>query len=231
MMEHQKINAKNNKRNIKIKGKQMTSKLIKSLNLAIKSLKSGTFQYDYYKYGRCNCGVVISAILNIPPDLIERRIDNRLDELKTSKGLESWRGLYTQYCSVTGLSNVKIINELTKEGLTYYDIGHLEGLSHPQVIKEMGEPYYIEEKKEEKIITYKKEPRIIFGIKFGNRNRKIVSTKTSKKITWNYPKNNNKEELIKYLTAWVSILERNQELTGDFEKDKNEHLVLERSSF
>lgn len=107
------------------------------LNLAIENLEADAVKYDWSKYKHCNCGVVARCALSdseIPfKDMVERPFKDYSDD---GSGYNvNWKQVAREYCTVTGLSNYRIFQELRKRGINHTDITQLEFLSDPKILE------------------------------------------------------------------------------------------------
>lgn len=125
------------------------SKLIKSLKLAINALKNDTIFYDWHNQESCNCGVVAQAILGKDSDEIEqsflkitealekkaKRLKGDEDDEEDGKIDSTWKNAVKHLCSITGKSNIEILNNLIESGLEKDDIVHLEYLENEAILE------------------------------------------------------------------------------------------------
>jgi hypothetical protein len=193
-------------------------KLINSLNIAIKSLQNETVLYDWNKQSSCNAGIVAQAVLDkTPEELTEMRksifknIPEKLDN--------TWKNAIKYGCSVTGKSMFEIITQLSEAGLTKEDIVHLEYLENPAILEKSGiekETIYREVKvRDEKIETV--VPHSNFFKRMLGKTETSVTVKPiyeKQIIETKYPEGyyTKKENLVKYLSAWVTILKEEPEM-------------------
>lgn len=193
-------------------------KLINSLNIAIKSLQNDTVLYDWNKQSSCNAGIVAQAVLDkTPEELTEMRksifknIPEKLDN--------TWKNAIKYGCSVTGKSMFEIITQLSEAGLTKEDIVHLEYLENPAILEKSGiekETIYREVKvRDEKIETV--VPHSNFFKRMLGKTETSVTVKPiyeKQIIETKYPEGyyTKKENLVKYLSAWVTILKEEPEM-------------------
>lgn len=187
-------------------------KLINSLNIAISSLKNDTIYYDWQRQSSCNAGIVAQAVLDKTPDEISKLRSSLFKNLP-EKVDNTWKNAIKHGCSVTGKSMFEIINQLTEAGLSKEDIVHLEYLENPAILERSGiekiKTYKTVKTGEKKIPVTKPHSnffkRILGEKEIGYKIEPVYKEVIDKE---EYPKNyfKEKENLIKYLTGWVSIL-------------------------
>ena len=211
----------------------MKTKLTQALKVAIHALETNIVTYNWVNQESCNCGVVAQAILGKPKDYIASKFDAmmKLSGGETVNGkyrhkYRTWKENVQQHCTITGLPTIQILQELANAGMMPEDITHLEYLENPAILKRA---------ELEKTTTYTKKVKTgetkkmvpvtcqvnAGGIKgfFGQTKEETkmvlqveetftVETITEKQI----PKDHftQKDNLVKYLKAWVSILEEPQ---------------------
>ncbi|MBV72395.1 MAG: hypothetical protein CMH52_13810 [Myxococcales bacterium] len=101
------------------------SRLIEILKDTAKRLKSGA-TYRWTHQGRCNCGHLAQTITGLSPDDIHQIA-------LTGEG--EWRDHAQTFCESSGLAVDDLITQLLNAGLTIEDLGHLEWLSDPKVLR------------------------------------------------------------------------------------------------
>jgi hypothetical protein len=217
-------------------------KLIKSLKLAINALKNDTIHYEWHSQCSCNCGVVSQAVLGLSSLEVRKRIsplitaiNKKVEQYKALKKTppdRTWKNIVKFNCSITGKTNVQILSDLFDAGLTPEDICHLEFLENPAILKRSGIP-------RTGIITEKvKTGTKQTIVKKGWFKKQVVTEDVFEQKTRNvenYLEPNyysQKENLIKYLVAWVSILEEEtRPISEKSEKlDLHEELLKEISN-
>ena len=174
--------------------------LVKSLKLVIDALKNDTVLYNWEEQSSCNAGVVSQAILGVSLKELENLkeplfliLENFNDNIRKEKDKINltWKNSIKYSCSITGKNMPKIVADLETAGINRSDIVHLEFLENPAILELSG----IE--KELNKIPHKNLIKRFFGIKMITNG--------------DYPEYyyGKKENLIKYLIAWVKILEEN----------------------
>lgn len=207
-------------------------KLINSLTVAVNALKNDIVHYNWSEQDSCNAGVVSQAVLGMDPDALrklrrpmfeklsevnERRRKDSLDELE-----KTWKNAVKYTCNITGKNMPRIMEELENAGLTREDIVHLEYLENPAILEKSGI---------EKVPVYKKvqvgEKESVRKVKAkGYLSRLLGETELEKVIEpiyedqiseYVYPKgyHTKKENLIKYLSAWIRILKGESDFQND----------------
>jgi hypothetical protein len=198
-------------------------KLINSLTIAVNALKNDIVFYDWTHQDSCNAGVVSQAVLgvnqeelkklrspmfNILDGVNKRRKENSQNELEAT-----WKNAVKNTCSITGKNLPKIIQDLEKAGLTREDIVHLEYLENPAILEQSGiekNPVYKKVKTGEKESVRKIKSKGFFNWLFGRTElEKFTEPIYEEKIEgYAYPDQyyKKKENLIKYLSAWIRIL-------------------------
>ena len=173
--------------------------LIEALTSVVTALRNNTIAYNWIKQNTCNCGLVAQAITRTGNEELSRDyiqpISTPLKEKKKSKFCPSWSDMVAEYCPLTGEPIAEVFKKLYEAGLTREDIGHLEYLSDPIILKKINidtnsttETYSKTETKEQGWWIFKKT------VEF-----KVEKTKNNHY----YQK---KENLIAYLEAWIEIL-------------------------
>jgi len=193
-------------------------KLINSLNIAIKSLQNDTVLYDWNKQSSCNAGIVAQAVLDKTPEELTKMRTSIFKNIPEKTDL-TWKNAIKYGCSVTGKSMFEIITQLSEAGLTKEDIVHLEYLENPAILEKSGiekETIYREVKvRDEKIETV--VPHSNFFKRMLGKTETSVTVKPiyeKQIIETKYPEGyyTKKENLVKYLSAWVTILKEEPEM-------------------
>ena len=207
--------------------------LIKALKVAVNALENGTVFYNWIKPCSCNCGVVAQAILGKTRDDVKTafmEIENRTKPKRDDKTHAStWKEGVQYLCSITGKTDVSIFNELFSIGMSPEDITHLEFLENPAILKRANLETEITTTTKiktgetiKKVPVVKKEKRFWRNknvITYENQVEETFETKTTKENKLEKHYYCEKNNLIKYLKAWVSILEENaQTVTKDTQK-------------
>ena len=193
--------------------------LINSLNTAINALKNDTVYYDWHNQNSCNAGIVSQAVLGVTrEELDERRISlfSSLEDYNSQKRKENqlngtWKNAVQISCPLTGKSVPQIVKDLEANGLSREDIVHLEYLNNSAILEESTIPY--RDKIESKITGYEtvtKKDTSFFGKLFNRTIEVKTPIVTDQVVGIEYEKNyyTEKENLIKYLSAWVRLLSK-----------------------
>ncbi len=212
-----------------------TQRLIKGLNVVINALKNGTIHYDWSHQDSCNCGVVAQAILAKNKDEIRTYYNEVQKELakhntNDAKVDLTWQNGVRYLCPLTGEPMVEVFRKLFEAGLSKSDIVHLEYMNNPAILKRSGIQLKIK-----KVVVEKKLVETVTRLetqKHPNFFKKLVgktiqvSVKTdvyqevkNEKTVVDDLFHTKQHNLIKYLTAWVSILQegakyKEEELSG-----------------
>jgi hypothetical protein len=101
--------------------------LIEAFRKTIDKLKSGA-PYQWGHMGACNCGNLAQEITKISKADIHQYALQRYGD---------WNEQLNDYCPTSGLPMDTVIDKLIDAGLTISDLGHLEKLSSPEVLKEI----------------------------------------------------------------------------------------------
>lgn len=198
-------------------------KLIKGLNLAINALKNNTIHYEWTSQSSCNCGIVSQAILGKNKKEIHdlwgeasiKMQDFETDKVKIDK---TWQNAVKYLCPITGEPTVDVFRKLFDAGLSKSDIVHLEYMDNKAILERSGINKKIKKITTEKVLEktieeteIKKHPNFflrIFGKKVQEKVKKDVFREvSSEKIVNDDLYHTRQGNLIKYLTAWVLILE------------------------
>lgn len=140
--------------------------LKEALSVSINALEKDIFDYNWVQPNRCNCGVIVQAILGIDRDQVEVLFEEARQDISIlkDKSHRTWREVCQQHCSVTGMPTHQVFHILGKHGFNPEDIVHLEYMTNPAILE-------------------------------------ISEIDTLEKHYYQ-----NKANLIKYLKAWLSIL-------------------------
>lgn len=148
------------------------------LETAAKLIKSEDIRYNWVEQGSCNMGLITQLVTGLTPLQIEKHIGSMpLPDEKYGKDSWTWSGAATQYCPLTGQDMPTIFRKLFSIGFEREDIGRIEYLSTPRIIKLAGidnkeETYYTEEENVIKYyLTWAKEIR-----KYRKTHTEVVNT-------------------------------------------------------
>lgn len=210
--------------------------LIKSLKIATNALRNDTIHYNWKEQESCNMGVVSQAVLGKTPKELEELSEPMFKKLgklkKNDPSFElSWKNAVKYTCSITGKDMPKIIKDLENAGISREDIVHLEYLENPAILA-MSDikrtPVYgnVETGKENKMVKVLHPNYFLSLLRFKVSVMREVPILENKIISYKFDKDyyEKKENLIKYLIAWVSILENDNSF--DNEKDALEAKLL-----
>lgn len=217
-------------------------KLIQALRVAIDALQNETIFYDWQTQESCNMGVVAQAILNVDaPKLKELRqpLFNKLDSVNHKRQQKkqetfghTWKNAIQQGCPITGEKLPKIIQRLEECGMTRADMVHLEYLENPAILKLSGIQQVPTQERIQVDTIQKQIPAGWFGILGLLGIKKTIQEPVYEiKTTYQYPEHYyaQKENVIKYLSAWLSILlDENMSIKHDDNKHLETELNLER---
>lgn len=212
-------------------------KLISSLKIVIEGLSTDTVKYDWNYSASCNCGLVAQAILGCTRAELQNRAsqENVFDkeELKRVLGISgdadnveaSWRNAVKAYCPLTGLPLKRIFQDLEAAGLSKYDIAHLEYMNNPAILAKAKLATTREASKDvfdrTEVVPHKNALLRFFGA--------TMEVTVYKKEAYIAPDNRyhrNQDNLIKYLTAWVAILEESMPTTGESIEELHEQKLV-----
>lgn len=183
-------------------------KLISALKTVIYNLEIGSVNYDWTKTSQCNCGLVSQAILGAGSgelNVLLSPVINHFNEQnpeKYKKGNPNWQEMVTERCPLTGEPMDVIFKMLYAAGMTREDIFHLENLSDPKILKHTNIVTKGWVQTTTKTVTKRVNRGGLLGI-LGLKKTIHKQEKTQKDIYYYAVQ----ENLIKYLRAWVSILE------------------------
>jgi hypothetical protein len=199
-------------------------KLINGLRLSISALTNDTIIYDWHQQESCNCGVVAQAITGIKRDKLKLKFSEQISEklndikYKDDKKVQlTWRNAVKYLCPITGLSNIEILDRLHGAGLSKEDMVHLEYMNNPAILAKSGiETTTKVERQEEytkEIIQKTKEvphpkfwPRLLGHKVTEQYSEEIKGYRTVNEEVKINDYYKSKENLIKYLKAWLSII-------------------------
>lgn len=101
--------------------------LITAFRRTIDKLKNGA-PYQWGHMGACNCGNLAQEITEFSKGKIHQYALQRHGD---------WNEQLNDYCPTSGLPMDTVIDQLVSAGLSIADLGHLEKLSSPEVLKEI----------------------------------------------------------------------------------------------
>jgi hypothetical protein len=211
-------------------------KLIQSLSTVILALENDTVLYNWEQQTQCNCGLVAQVLLGknqyeLKHEIKKQELFNK-KILKEAIGSENgtWRNAVKAYCPISQRPLKQIFIDLENAGLSKDDISHLEYMNNQVIFAKSGIEKTKKYKKSVNVGTKKIPVNTFFGKLFGiTKSEPIYETKEfEEKYDWFA----NKENLIKYLKAWVLILKDEKE-SVDFDdidayskNDLNERLLV-----
>jgi hypothetical protein len=158
----------------------MSNKLAAALKIAINALEKDFVYYKWKTQESCNCGVVVQAILGKTESEVKELFNEAYKEIPYRLDDLTWRGVAQFSCSITGQPMTRVFKILAKNGLRPEDVVHLEYLNNPAILE-------------------------IAGINTNGIPGRPGGLFHREKPARNYYED--KENLIKYLKAWVCILE------------------------
>lgn len=120
-----------------------TVELVVALRGTANRLMSGV-KYSWSLMGSCNCGHLAQTITGLTSKDIQARALERSGD---------WSEQTESYCSSSGLSLDDIFNAMLMIGMSKGDIRHLEQLSDPEVLEELGQRE-LQKNLRENVITY-----------------------------------------------------------------------------
>lgn len=214
--------------------------LINALRLAIDALQNGTIHYDWTEQCSCNMGLVAQAVLNVDVkelDHLREPLFISLAKVNTERkkdGKEifdkTWKNAIQHGCPLTGEKMPDIIKRLEACGMTRSDMVHLEYLENPAILELSG---IQKQKYSENVQVGTEEKKVsangLWGW-LGYTKTEVVPVYEVKE-TIRYPKNYyaNKENVAKYLSAWLSILlDSTMEIKYESDKHTESGLNMER---
>jgi len=114
----------------------MSVKLVRTLTVAIESLKSGQIPYNWNNPGTDNVGVVLCAGFGIPSNELQYMFDDYGHELD---GLErSWSSVVSYFCPLDGMADDLLFQQMEAIGLQRNDIHHLDYLNNLMILESAG---------------------------------------------------------------------------------------------
>lgn len=192
--------------------------LISVLKKCIDALQNDIVEYDWKNTTACNIGLVAQVALDISYSEFDDLRTDFFTQFKEKKGNAdislSWKNAVKYTCPITGKNLPTIIKNLESFGIDRKDIVQLEYLENPAILEESGilkENYIVKtliKNKEEKVLV---DSTSFLGKLFKLKEEKTIVTPIyESKEVFDYPQHYyaKKENLIKYLKAWVRILER-----------------------
>ena len=99
--------------------------LVRALRVTAERLASGA-EYRWTHMGACNCGHLVQTLTRRSPEEIRRLALEKRGE---------WAEQAIEYCPSSGYPIDHILGRMLEAGLTQDDIGHLEKLSDPRVLR------------------------------------------------------------------------------------------------
>jgi hypothetical protein len=108
------------------------------LKEVIYSLENDITRYEWTEHGRCNCGLVVQAILNKNANEVQKIFDDECANLVINESKITWKKALQYSCSSTGIPMKGIFKVLLDIGLRPEDISHLEFLSNKVILKDSG---------------------------------------------------------------------------------------------
>ncbi|MGF1467129.1 MAG: hypothetical protein ACFCGT_13460 [Sandaracinaceae bacterium] len=102
-----------------------SSHLVRALRRTALTLRSGS-PYRWTHQGACNCGHLVQTLTRRTPAEIHRAAITRAGD---------WGQHAIDYCPTSGLPVDEMLGELLEAGLALSDVGHLERLSDPRVLR------------------------------------------------------------------------------------------------
>lgn len=120
----------------------MRTKLIQALRDAADEVEQHPQAYDWFKMGKCACGIVAQHALNLGPEEIQSLTDQ-------------WRGVW-QHVSApqTKLLINTVIAGLLSVGMTERDFACLERGDHPEVLNRLINPSQFDITRPENFVIY-----------------------------------------------------------------------------
>jgi hypothetical protein len=104
-----------------------TLELVQALRVTASRLASGA-QYRWTHLGACNCGHLAQTVTHHSPEQLRRWALERPGD---------WTERAIDYCPTSGYPIDHVISSLLELGLAPEDIGHLERLSCPRVLRRL----------------------------------------------------------------------------------------------
>lgn len=192
--------------------------LIDSLKLAIQSLEADVIKYSWSEQTSCNAGVVSQAVLGLSKDEFEKLRKPAFDKLEDiNEGLArgsridlTWKNAIKHTCPITGKDMPQVFQDLENAGLSRFDIAHLEYMDNSAILAE-STIEKVKTQKGEKVIGQRQEEYVEtswFGLVKKTKTKTVDITEPVYVERYPLDYYRKKENLIKYLSAWVRILER-----------------------
>lgn len=198
-------------------------KLIKGLNLVINALKNNTIHYELTEQHSCNCGVVAQSILGKNKAELNSywvEASNKLTQFETDKKKidRTWQNAVKHLCPITGEPMADVFRKLFEAGLSKSDIVHLEYMDNKAILSRSGIKMKINKTFKEKVFVETIEKTIIqnhpnFFLRIFGKKIEVKVTEdvfkevSSEKVVEDNQYHTRQHNLVKYLTAWVLILE------------------------
>lgn len=216
-------------------------KLIKALNIVINSLKNDTIHYSWESQSSCNCGIVAQAITGKNKEEVQELFNDVSSKLHDiNKDIQrTWKNGVKYLCPITGEPTSEIFKELFKNGLSREDIVHLEYMDNPAILERSKIETIEQEKETKRVVDTETSNEILvphsnfFMRLLGYTEYKTLTTTSYKEIEVTndveIEYHTEQENLIKYLQAWVSILNegsRGEGLDNTSEIDLEHELLI-----
>jgi hypothetical protein len=209
--------------------------LIRSLKKAVYSLKNNTIYYNWVEQHSCNAGVVAQAVLGKSWEEIKEiksPLFNKLSEINKDRKSNklaafdtTWKNAIQMTCNMTGECMPKIISDLEEAGLSREDIVHLEYLENPAILEKSGiekipvtEETQVGESIQAKMVPAEGFINRILGRKVSIEVKEPIYESVIVGYEYSSKYFAEKENLIKYLTAWINILSGNEK---EFDSDES----------
>jgi hypothetical protein len=107
------------------------------LDNAADELNQTWFGYEWNDRTRCNCGIVARHVLQTTTAELRKQLPPIYVD---GNFTPTWREMTQTYCAESGLTKNEVFSRLFAAGLRTEDFGHLEDLSHPEILAQMT-PY------------------------------------------------------------------------------------------
>lgn len=213
--------------------------LIKSLNVAIRALETDSTNYSWIAQAQCNCGVVSQAILGLSAYELDKKLnennlfDHRSFKAKDKGGEErdkTWKNAVQAWCPIANKPLKSIFIELSEAGFSPEDICHLEYMENKAILAKSGIQLEQTVNKSVKVGT-EKVPSTTFWGKLFRRKVEVPVYETRTMVVPVDKYYTKKENLIKYLKAWVKILKEErdsieEDLSNYHINELNERLLV-----
>lgn len=134
--------------------KTLVNKLGKAIQIAINALKSDMFPYRWSAASSCNCGVVVTAMLNgsiLDTQAVFNLAYSQAKNIGTVTDLKkktyTWQQMAQISCSITGEPLTNVFMKFNEMGFSVKDVVHLEYMTNAAILKDSGintkvEDYY-----------------------------------------------------------------------------------------